>query len=747
MKCKLLVLLILLLVPVLALADTHTVENDNLLLTIDDTTLYMTVTDKASGKTFASSIEPASGKLTGWKAFVASSLALDVVDGQSVITKQQALMGNQVAIDFKLLDNGADAVVDFTALGVKVKLQIRLEGDSIAITMPKDGLEEYPVSKGVDKKTGVETFTDTRVCGVYLLPCFGATELDEKAGYMLVPEAAGALIEFSNGEGVGNTPFSKRIYGTNIGVDKSVMTELNRPAEQITLPVYGMAYTDDQLGYLAVVEDGSEAAEIMAYPAGVITDYNWAAAHFTLREQYIAQTTRTLGLNSRESKPYLRDMTVRFYILSGENASYTGMAQRYRKALQETGGLNTADTTYRPRVDFLGAESVEFLLWNSVEPMTSVAQMRDILADCDETGINDPLVIYRGWQPGGLTWALGSGSVDLERRLGKEDDLIALARFVRENGGKFMLEIDPVQANPDRLYNMRVDVVRTIGQTIAQHQTGKELYPNLYYLTPSRSAEIIKAMADKWGKHVDGLAVVKLPNTLYSYYSRGGNHSRGETLAAYQDMLAETDAALALENPLSGYLSQTDVFLDMPLDTTSYSFLSAEVPFLPMVLSGQIPYYSTWLNFESNQQKALLKLVEYGAYPSWLLTGEDVQPLIHTNSSDVFSAKWDVLLPTMAEINAKLQSLHDAIGGSRMLKHEQIDADVVRVSYENGTLVYINYRKADVAADGMTIPAMGYLVKGGRASARQTIANACIGRVQPALGLVTSDGRTGGDAQ
>lgn len=715
MKCKLLILLALLLLPVIALADTHTVENDNLLLTIDDATLYMTVTDKASGKSFASSIEPASGKLSGWKAFVASPLALDVVDGQSVITKQQALMGNQVAIDLTMLDNGADALVDFTALGVKVKLQIRLEDDSIAITLPKDGLEEYPVSKGIDKKTGLETFTDTRVCGVYLLPCFGATKLDEKAGYMLVPEAAGALIEFSNGEGVGTTPFSKRVYGTNIGVDKSVMTELNRPAEQITLPVYGMAYTDDQLGYLAVVENGSEAAEIMAYPGGVITDYNWAAAHFTLREQYIAQTTRTLGLNSRESKPYMRDMTVRFYILSGENASYTGMAQRYRKVLQESGGLNTADTTYRPRLDFLGAESVEFLLWNSVEPMTSVEQMDEILTACDESGIADPLVIYRGWQPGGLTWSLGSGSVKLEGKLGREDDLIDLAQKIRENGGKFMLEIDPVQANPDRMYNMRVDVVRTLGQTIAEHQTGKELYPKLYYLTPGRSAEILKAMADKWGKHVDGLALVKLPNTLYSYYSRGGNHSRGETLAAYQDTLASLNAPLALENPLSGYLGQTDVFLDLPLDTTSYSFLSAEVPFLPMVLSGNIPYYATWLNFESNQQKALLKLVEYGAYPSWLLTGEDVQPLIHTNSSDVFSAKWDVLLSTMTEINGKLAALHEAIGGSAMAKHELLDTDVVKVTYENGTAVYINYRKADVNADGITVPALGYLVKGGDA--------------------------------
>lgn len=715
MKCKLLVLLILLLLPVLALADTHTVENENLLLTIDDATLYMTVTDKASGKSFASSIEPASGKLTSWKAFVASSLVLDVVDGNSAISKQQSLMGNEVAIDFQLLDNGADALVDFTALGVKIKLQIRLEADSIAITIPKDGLEEYPVSKGVDKKTGAETFTDTRVCGVYLLPCFGATKLDEKAGYMLVPEAAGALINFSNGEGVGTTPFSKRIYGTNIGVDKSVLTELNRPAEQITLPVYGMAYTDDQLGYLAVVEDGSEAAEIMAYPAGVITDYNRVSARFTLREQYIAQTTRTLGLNSRESKPYMRDMTVRFYILSGEDANYTGMARRYREALLEQGALVEADTTYRPRIDFLGAESAQFLLWNSVEKMTTVDQMQEILAACKENGLDNPLVLYRGWQPGGLTWSLGSGSVKLEGKLGSEKDLIALAREIREGGGRFMLEIDPLQANPDRMYNMRVDVVRTIGQTIAQEQTGKDLYPTLYYLTPSRSAEIIAAAEKKWGAHVDGIALTSLPNTLYSYYSRGGNHSRGETMTDYLTAMEAANVALALENPLAGYFGQADVYLDMPLDTTSYSFLSAEVPFLPLVISGRIPYYSTWLNFESNTQKALLKLVEYGAYPSWLLTGEDVQPLIHTNSSDIFTAQWNVLLPAMTETNAKLLALHEAVGGSAMVRHECLDQDVAKTTYQNGTTVYINYRKTEYTVDGVTIPALDYLVKGGDA--------------------------------
>ena len=715
MKCKLLILLILLLLPVLALADAHTVENDALILTIDSEKLSLTVTDKATGQVLSSGVDATgTGANKNWTAFLGSTLVLDVSEGTAVTTKQYALANSEVQIDFTPVADGADATVDFTAIGQRIKLRIRLEDDSVAITLPADGSEEYTVSKGVDKD-GVEKLLNTKLCGVYLMPCFGATYLDDKAGYMLVPEAAGALIDFSDGEGAGSTPYSKRIYGENIGVDKSVLTELNRPAEQITLPVYGMAYTDDQLGFLAVVEDGSEAAEIMAYPAGVITKFNWAAAHFTVREQYIAQTTRTLGLNSRESQPYLRDMTVRFYILSGENASYTGMAQRYRAALQAQGMLTASDTVYRPRIDFLGAESAQFLLWNSVERMTTVEQMREILAACADNGLEDPLVLCRGWQPGGLTWALGSGSVKLEGSLGKEDELIDLAREIREGGGRFMLEIDPVQANPDRMYNMRVDVVRTIGQTVAQKQTGKDRFPMLYYLTPGRSGEIIAAAEKKWGEHVDGIALTTLPNTLYSYYSRGGNHSRGETMADYRAVMEAANTSLALENPLAGYLGQADVYLDMPLDTTSYSFLSAEVPFLPLVISGNIPYYSTWLNFESNTQKALLKLVEYGAYPSWLLTGEDVQPLIHTNSSDVFTAQWNVLLPAMAETNAKLQALHEAIGGTAMVRHECLAPDVAKATYQNGTAVYVNYSKADYTVDGLTIPALGYLVEGGDA--------------------------------
>ena len=48
-----------------------------------------------------------------------------------------------------------------------------------------------------------------------------------------------------------------------------------------------------------------------------------------------------------------------------------------------------------------------------------------------------------------------------------------------------------------------------------------------------------------------------------------------------------------------------------------------------------------------------------------------------------------------------------------MVAHERLAQDVARATYANGTVVYVNYRKTDYAASGVTIPALDYIVEGG----------------------------------
>ena len=701
-KAWLLVLLFLLL-PRTALSEAYTVENGGCRLTLDGDTMALRLEDKASGITYLGGADPE--QVTGnasWKGFLSSTLSIDYASGTSTAAQRADVSTAETEITAYPVENGVDFTVDFTALGQKMKVEIRLWEDGLSIRVPGESIQEYG---------------DTQLCGLYLLPCFGATRLNEEAGYILVPEAAGAVIGFSDGRGMGNTPYGKRIYGDNVGVDRSVSSKLNRPAEKITLPLYGMAYTDRGGAFLAVVEQGEEAAEILAYPGGVITEYNWAAARFILRETYIRQTTRTMGLPARETNAYCRDMAVRFYLLRDGEATYAGMARKYRQLLEEQGALRTADTAYRPRIDFLGAETEQFLLWDQLVPMTAVKQAEDILKDALAAGLTPPLVNYRGWMSGGLSKNLGSGSVGLEGRLGSRGDLDALQARTEAAGGLFFLEADPVQANPGRAYNMRLDIVRSIGQTVAEIPTGKDLYPVLYYLTPRRTAEILAGYAKQYAASFPGLTLATLPDTMFSYYSAGRNYTRGDTLDAYRTALDALDGMqLALKNPLSAYYPYMEAYLDMPLSCTSYSFITAEVPFLPLVLSGHVPCWGNYNNFDSNQRRQLLKLVEYGVFPSFLVTAEEVQKLVNTNSSDVFTAQWDVLRDTVLKTDAEIKALWEEIGARRMTDHTLLSGEAARVQYGDDLFIVVNYGDTAFSYQGTEVPPLGYaILKGGDA--------------------------------
>ena len=64
-------LLLLLLLPCIGMAETHTVENEGYALTIDGETMALTMLDKASGKLYTSGADPdsVSGN-AAWKGFL-----------------------------------------------------------------------------------------------------------------------------------------------------------------------------------------------------------------------------------------------------------------------------------------------------------------------------------------------------------------------------------------------------------------------------------------------------------------------------------------------------------------------------------------------------------------------------------------------------------------------------------------------------------------------------------------------------
>ena len=110
------------------------------------------------------------------------------------------------------------------------------------------------------------------------------------------------------------------------------------------------------------------------------------------------------------------------------------------------------------------------------------------------------------------------------------------------------------------------------------------------------------------------------------------------------------DFNMAMQKPFDYMWQYTDYYFDLPVYTSKYNYISQEVPFLPMVHEGYIPYYSSYVNFEPNKNNFFLKMIEV-RYLSILYIdlGEESSELKDTNSSDIFTSEYDDFRPIIIQ--------------------------------------------------------------------------------------------------
>ena len=103
-------------------------------------------------------------------------------------------------------------------------------------------------------------------------------------------------------------------------------------------------------------------------------------------------------------------------------------------------------------------------------------------------------------------------------------------------------------------------------------------------------------------------------------------------------------------------------------------------------------------------------MVESGVYPSFYLTEENSSALIYTNSSNLYSTQFDIYKETLVEYDAQLREVADKVADAFIVSHEKTSGEVVKVTYDNGVVIYVNYSEKDVTVDGVTIDARSYKV-------------------------------------
>ncbi|WP_370295781.1 DUF5696 domain-containing protein [Rossellomorea marisflavi] len=682
-------------------------ENDEMILYVHEKSLSLKVKDKRTGYMWKSGLDnPDRYRLNKtWEEFAQSAITLDYVDRRGK-TKTESILTNQSKPQIRLTDDGFTASVYFIQSKINLTVEVKAEGDQLLVSIP-------------DKK--VKEGKKNQLLSMNVYPFLGAVNEDEVNGYMFIPDGSGALIRYQKGAKKVSTPYIQPIYGEDQGFTKAAADggKGTTPPEEVTVPVFGAVHGVQQNGFLAVVENGYSFADIQAYPSGVATDVNWVGSKFHYRYEYYQPTSKSMnGINVYQKKRNPVDIKLRYMLLRDEEADYVGMARHYQAYLKKKNVLDEKKDEVAVRLEFLGSEVKKGLLWDSVLSMTPVTKLPDFMEELRRDGVDNMFMVYRGWSEGGLTGSLPA-KFPVESKTGKKGEWKDTIKSLKDQDVPLYVHSDYTKAYEGAGgYAGRKDVANKISSETISHEANG--YTS-FFLTPEKSLE----MAKKDQKEYKDLgmanhAVETTGNELFSDFNKKSASNRNETEDTYRDVfgtLKEGGGRLALYEPNVYAWEGLDKYLDIPMHSSNYMYVTDTVPFLQMVLKGYIPYYASFSNFNADQVDDLLRMVEYGANPSFYLTAESSTMLAKTPSKDLYTSEFSTW---KSEIVHQYKLIEESLGqveGAEITGRAVPEAGVVEVNYSNGKTIIVNYKQESFTKDGITVDAKGFeVVEGGAGS-------------------------------
>ena len=99
--------------------------------------------------------------------------------------------------------------------------------------------------------------------------------------------------------------------------------------------------------------------------------------------------------------------------------------------------------------------------------------------------------------------------------------------------------------------------------------------------------------------------------------------------------------------------------------------------------------------------------------PYFILTRERAEELQGTDYNRLFTSEYSLWKDRVVEAYQWYNETMKPVYGTPMLEHAQLEEGLVRVRYENGYTVYVNYQAEDRECDGVSVPAQSVeVVKG-----------------------------------
>ena len=614
------------------------------------------------------------------------------------------------------IHNGLEVEFRFPSLGLSVTVLYWLEDGALVVRIPTDRIVEemYTIINAQGRPVDLQQ----AITAINLFPYFGAAGRHE-TGYIFYPDGSGAITRFENWAERPQAMITERFH---IFADTSGDTDgiINGQPNTISMPVVGIRNGNN--AFLAAITEGYDHAMLAVHPAGAVIDLYRASFSLNFRGTFeinmsaiSGATGRALQMATRVDRDLIMvDKEVRYFILYGDDANYSGMARAYRDHLLATGYLqNNITNPGRLPLNlqlFMGIEE-QGMLFNTFVPMTTFDQTADIITDLQNRGVENMETMLRGWQSGGFSWSHVTWPP--ASRLGGRRGLTRLDTFMGTDalpGVHVYLENEFTLAQGNsRGFSPRRDVAINGVRLPLQSTWG-----NFFALRPgfseARNRDFIGNLSGMPNLNV---AYLRLGNTLLADYNRNDPFTRKDVARTYAGMTAYAAAdgrRVMLDGANVFMLRDTNFLYDIPNSSRRLFMTDECVPFVQMVVSGLIGHSSEKGNLASNLQIATLQWVEFGSVPAFELTYRDSVNLQNTNYANLFTSTFSNWVDDVVEVYHMLNARIGHVFGLQMVSHERLAPCVVRVAYADGTIIFINYNNHEVTIEGVTIPPIDFTV-------------------------------------
>lgn len=572
--------------------------------------------------------------------------------------------------------------------------------------------------------TGFKAFVEEKNCVFYsdyplskieILPYFNAFSSSD-TGYAVLPSGSGALVRLDDKK----TAYVEiPIYGENVTLTKNIQN-CNALA---SLPIFGQ-YRNNS-GVLGIITAGEQQVSI------VVNKEEFCASVspiFTLidNEKFSIEVQNPVPLFANGVSDKRFECEYVLFSEMEEKSAYSQMANFYRERLEKQGILGEKSSVELPFaakiVNSINYKTTAFGFFPVQKDfgLTTFRQTREIAEEIAEfTGAENLQVILTGWNKRGVNQQ-AIGKIGFSKSAGTGKEYEALVSCLTDKKISFYLNLNfgIVKPNTADGFSVNSQAARTLNNSIVKldlndRLTYQKITTDYRLASPNIFSDVWRNYAkSKYISKGSGVSISELSAYLYGDYTDETCFTRGKAKVEIEKILADmkkSDMKIVGDTGNLYTLPYMDLLCNVSSSSDNSDDYDCDIPFVQMVLHGNINYTTQSLNTTDTLTDTLLKLIETGSGLAYDITANPFDGITESDASHLYASVFDNIKDKMRQNYQIVRDALKGLGKEKIVQHTYVTDEVVCVTYGNGTKIYCNYGLKDFSVDGKTIKAKDYL--------------------------------------